>query len=82
MNWCEYFTKERQVRTLVRRSGVTRPRIAALTAQLLRPRRSSEPGLLAAATTPDNVRAIVAAREALEARLAPDDLARIKDALK
>lgn len=96
MNWPAYFDKERQVRALVRRAGVARPRIETLTAQLMRPRRSGEPGLLAAAAiTPASARAMLAALTVLESKLeghnlvsrraqpiAPADLARIKDALK
>jgi hypothetical protein len=57
---------------------------------------AGSPGLLAAATTPDNARATLAALTVLEAkleydasavsprgqRIAPDDLAKIKDAVK
>jgi len=96
VRWREYFNKERQVRALVRRSGIARPRIAALTSRLMARQPAGSPGLLAAVTTPANVRAIVAALTVLEAkleydksavssrgqRIATDDLATIKDALK
>ena len=94
MNWRTYFNRYRTTRALVRHAGVARPRIKILTAQLMQPHR--EPGLLAATTTPENVRATVVAITALEAkleydtsavspraqRIAPDDLATIKDTLK
>ena len=93
MNWRTYFNRERSVRALVRHAGVARPRIKILTAQLMQPHR--EPGLLAAATTPANVRQVAAALTVLEAKLtpdhrvsrraqpiAPDDLARIRTALR
>ena len=69
MDWRKHFERERSVRALVSRAGVAPPRIAALTALLMARRPAGSPGLLEAAATPDNARAILAAITALEAKL-------------